>query len=195
MGRLTMFIETERLVLRKFQEDDFNDFCEYAMDDEMCRMMGRELMHSREDARWNFDWLKDKEKRSYGLVYKDTGKIIGNLTVCDVPTELLELEKLKGKVGKSMSFSISKNYQRKGLMLEVVDAVVNHLFYIEGMDYIQCGHFPFNVASEMFQRKLGFKYLTTCYFDDEGIEIVSVENILWKGRWDLSNKFESVKLR
>ena len=39
-----MFLETERLALRKFQEDDFDDFCEYAMDDEMCRMMGRELM-------------------------------------------------------------------------------------------------------------------------------------------------------
>lgn len=35
-----MFTETERLVLRKFHEGDFNDFCGYAMDDEMCRMMG-----------------------------------------------------------------------------------------------------------------------------------------------------------
>ncbi|WP_310442879.1 GNAT family protein [Tissierella sp.] len=175
-----MFIETERLVLRKFQEDDFNDFCEYAMDDEMCRMMGRRLMHSREDALWNFEWLKDKEERCYGLVYKDTGRIIGNLTVCAVPKELLKLEELKGKVGKSMSFSISKNYQRKGLMLEAVTAVVKHLFDIEGMDYIQCGHFPFNTASEMLQKKLGFKYLTTQRFDDEGIEVTSVENILWK---------------
>ncbi len=153
-----MFLETERLVLRKFQEDDF---CEYAMDDEMCRMMGRRLMHSREDARWNFDWLKDKEEGCYGLVYKNTGRIIGNLTVCAVPTELLELEKLKGKVGKSLSFSISKNYQRKGLMLEAVNSVIEHLFDIEGIDYIQCGHFSFNTASEMLQKKLGFKYLTT----------------------------------
>lgn len=177
-----MFIETERFVLRKFLEDDFNDFCEYAMDDEMCRMMGRKLMYTREDARWNFDWLKDKEKRCYGLVYKDTGRIIGNLTVCTVPTELLEIEKLKCKVGKSMSFSISKNYQRKGLMLEAVNAVVKHLFDIEGMDYIQCGHFPYNTSSEMLQKKLGFEYLTTRRFDDEGTEIVSVENILWKER-------------
>jgi ribosomal-protein-alanine N-acetyltransferase len=177
-----MFLETERLALRKFQEDDFDDFCEYAMDDEMCRMMSRELMRDREDARWNLDWLKDKEERCYGLVYKETGRIIGNLTVCAVPIELLELGKLKGKVGKSLSFSISKNYQRKGLMLEALNAIIKHLFDIEGMDYIQCGHFPFNIASEMLQKKLGFEYLTTLCFQDEGIEIISIENILWEDR-------------
>lgn len=177
-----MFLETERLILRKFQGDDFDDFCEYAIDDEMCRMMGRKLMHSSEDARWNFDWLKDKEERCYGLVYKGTGRIIGNLTVCTVPKELVELDELKDKIGRSMSFSISKNYQRKGLMLEAVHAVINHLFDIEDMDYIQCGHFPFNTASEMLQKKLGFQYLTTLSYHDEGVEIVSVENILWKNR-------------
>lgn len=102
------------------------------MDDEMCRMMSRELMRDREDARWNLDWLKDKEERCYGLIYKETGRIIGNLTVCDVSTELLELGKLKGKFGKSLSFSIFKNYQRKGLMLEALNAVIEHLFDIEG---------------------------------------------------------------
>ncbi len=177
-----MFLETERLTLRKFQEDDFDDFCDYAMDDEMSRMMGRSLLRNREEARLNFDWLKDKEERSYGLVYKDTGKVIGNLNICAVPTELLELENLKGKAGKSLSFSISKNYQRKGLVLETLNKVIKHLFDIEDTDYIQCGHFPFNIASEMLQKKLGFEYLKTLHFDDEGIEIISIENILWKNK-------------
>lgn len=114
------------------------------------------------------------------MVYKETGRIIGNLIVCDVQKKSLELDKLKGKAGKSMSFSISKNYQRKGLMLEAVDAAIKHLFAIEGIDYIHCGHFPFNIASEMLQKKLGFKYVTTSRFDDEGVEIISIENILWK---------------
>lgn len=174
-----MFIETERLIVRKFTNDDFDDFCDYAMDDEMCKMMGRNLMHSKEDALWNFEWLKDKEERGYVLQYKDTGRVIGNLTVRGVPKELLGLEELKDKIGKSMSFSISKRYQRRGLMLEAVSAVIKHLFELEGMDYIQCGHFPFNIASEMLQKKLEFKYLSTLRFVDEGAEVVSVENILW----------------
>ncbi|MCK8061096.1 MULTISPECIES: GNAT family N-acetyltransferase [unclassified Fusibacter] len=174
-----MFIETERLVLRKFANDDFDDFCEFAMDDEMCKMMGRNLMSTKDDARWNFEWLKDKEERGYVLQYKDTGRVIGNLTVGGVPKELLGLEELKDKIGRSMSFSISKSYQHKGLMFEAVSAVIKHLFELEGMDYVQCGHFPFNIASEMLQKKMDFKYLTTLRFVDEGIEVVSVENILW----------------
>lgn len=177
-----MFLKTERLTLRKFHEADFDDFYDYAMDDEMSRMMGRRLLRNREDARWNFDWLKDKEERCYGLVYKETGKIIGNLTICAVPTELLELEELRDKSGKSLSFSISKDYQRKGLMLEALNTVIKHLFNIEELDYIQCGHFPFNIASEKLQKKLGFEYLKTSRFDDEGIEIISIENILWKNK-------------
>lgn len=41
LGVFTMFLETERLILRKFREADFEDFCEFAMDEDMCRMMGR----------------------------------------------------------------------------------------------------------------------------------------------------------
>jgi len=47
-----VFLETERLILRKFEEADFDDFCEYAMDDEMSRMMGRRLLQNIDDARW-----------------------------------------------------------------------------------------------------------------------------------------------
>jgi RimJ/RimL family protein N-acetyltransferase len=179
MGKIIMFFETEHLILRKFQEDDFDDFCEYAMDDEMSRMTVRNLLHSIEDARWNFDWLKDKEDRCYGLVYMDTGRIIGNLTVCDVPKEILELEKLKGKTGKSISYSISRKYQRKGLMFEAASAVIRQLFYVEGIDYIHWGHFPFNTSSEMLQKKLGFEYLTTMSYYDEGKEIVVIHRIIF----------------
>ena len=49
-----MFLETERLILRKFREEDFDDFCDYAMDDEMSRMMGRDRISTRADARLAF---------------------------------------------------------------------------------------------------------------------------------------------
>lgn len=65
-----MFLETDRLVLRKFREADFGDFCEFAMDEDMCRMMGRDPMPDTSAARLNFDWLKDQEERGYALVLK-----------------------------------------------------------------------------------------------------------------------------
>ncbi len=175
-----IFINTERLSLRKIQEDDFEDFCTYAMDDDMCKMMGRSLMLTKEDARVNFNWLKDKEERCYALINKTNEKVIGNLTVADVSKSILSLDSLINKKGKSLSFSISKDYQRKGLMLEAVSSVIKHLFEKEEIDYIQCGHFTFNIASEALQKKLGFTYLTKKEFEEDGEMFTAIENILWK---------------
>ncbi|MBQ4051276.1 MAG: GNAT family N-acetyltransferase [Oscillospiraceae bacterium] len=174
-----MFLETERLCLRKICEADFDAFCSYAMDDEMSRMMGNVLHHTREDARLTFDWLKDKEERCYVLILKETGTVIGHLTVCKVPAELTELDALREKEGRSMSFCISRHHRRRGLMEEAVRAVIARLFD-EGMDYVQCGYLSFNDASSALQKKLGFVYLTTQCFEEDGEEIIAVENILWK---------------
>ena len=175
-----MFVETGRLILRKFREEDFADFCAYAMDEEMCRMMGNDLMDTEEAARVTFDWLKDKEERSYVLVLKETGRAIGNLNITPLPEHLLELPALAGKQGKSLSFCISRQYRRQGLMSEAVRAVIARLFEEEGMDYVQCGYFDFNTVSKAMQEKLGFTHLITMTIDFRGETMTTVENILWK---------------
>ena len=174
-----MFLETERLILRKFQEEDFADYRAYAMDEEMNRMMGNDMLDTVEAARECFDWLKDKEERSYCLVLKETGRVIGNLNVTAVPGEVAVLEPLAGKRGRSLSFCVSRQYQRQGLMSEAVRAVIAHLFDEEGMDYVQCGYFDFNTVSAKFQEKLGFTHLTTMTIDFKGEKRVTVEQILW----------------
>lgn len=175
-----MFLETDRLILRKFREEDFADFCAYAMDADMCRMMGNDLMDTEEAARITFDWLKDNEERSYVLVLKETGRAIGNLNITPIPEHLLKLPALAGKRGVSLSFCISRHYRRQGLMSEAVRAVIARLFDEEGMDYVQCGHFDFNTASAKFQEKLGFTHLITMELDFKGERLTSVESILWK---------------
>ena len=175
-----MFLETERLILRKFREEDFADFCAYAMDLEMCRMMGNDPMDTEEAARVTFDWLKDKEEWSCVLVYKETGRAIGNLNITPLPDHLLELPELAGKQGKALSFCISRQYRRRGLMSEAVRAVIDRLLNEEGMDYVQCGYFDFNAVSAALQEKLGFTHLTTLAHTPGGKEITVVENILWR---------------
>ena len=177
-----MFLETERLILRKFREEDFEDYYAYAADREMNRMMGQYDLSDQEDARGCFDWLKDKEERSYAVVLKENGKVIGNLNVTALPDFLLEmdLEELRGKKGVCLSFCLSRHYRRRGLMEEAVRAVIDELFRVEGMDYVQCGHFDFNLPSERFQEKLGFQRLTTAASDWNGEEFHTVESVLWR---------------
>ena len=110
-----MFLETERLILRKFREEDFEDYYEYAADREMNRMMGQYDLSDREDARACFDWLKNKEERIYVIVHKGDGKAIGNLNVTALPDFLIEmdLEELRGKRGVCLSFCLSRHYRRR----------------------------------------------------------------------------------
>lgn len=177
-----MFLETERLVLRKLEEADFADFCAFAMDEEMCRMMGRAPMPDEAAARVNFDWLKSHESRGYGLVLKATGRVIGNLTVGKVGDWLMKRDELQGKQGVTLSFSIGKDYQRKGLMSEAVKAVIDRLFHDEKVDFVNCGHFDFNTASRELQKRLGFEPLLTEHASIRGEGAVVVERILWNDR-------------
>lgn len=175
-----MFLETERLLLRKFREEDFADFCEYAIDPEMCRMMGRENIHAAVSARPTFEWLLNREERAYALIYRETGKVIGNLTVYNSFPTQNTVKELEGKTGRSLSFSLSRQYQRRGLMFEAVSSVIDHLFHTEGADYIVCGHFDFNIPSRELLKKLGFSYLTTERFEQNGEERIGIETILWR---------------
>lgn len=177
-----MRLETERLTLRRLTEEDFADFCAYAMDAEMCRMMGRALMDTKEAARANFDWLVKREERCYALVLKETGRVIGDLTVTAVNQELAKLPLLAGKQGRGLSYSISRRYQRQGLMYEALRTVIAQLFAQEEIDYIQCGFFDFNIASGALQKKLGFTYLSCTELDIDGEHITAIEQVLWKDR-------------
>ncbi len=173
-----MFLSTERLLLRKWEERDFPDFCAYAMGEEMSRMMG-DILYTEEDTRASFDWLKDKEERGYALVLKETGRVIGNLNIVSVQERLANLPELRGKRGVGMSFAISRQYRRQGLMSEAVKAVAAELFDCEGFEYIQCGYFSFNTASAKLQEKLGFTHLITLPKPDDP-KIITVENVLWR---------------
>lgn len=39
-----IFLETDRLILRRLEESDFPDYAAYAVDNEMSRMMGRPIL-------------------------------------------------------------------------------------------------------------------------------------------------------
>ena len=175
-----MFLETERLVLRKFREKDFDDFCEFVMDPERNRLMGNHEINSADDARDLLEWFLHGEKRAYAIVYKENGKVIGDLTVYDSPP-VENLPQLAGKTGRALSFSISRAYRRRGLISEAVTAVVRHLFEAEGVDYVNSGYLDFNAPSRELHQKLGFTYLTTQGFRrEDGPELTSIEMILWK---------------
>ena len=75
---------------------------------------------------------------------------------------------LAGKRGASLAVSLSRRYQRQGLMKEALRAVIHELFQAEGLDYLHRGHFDFNLPSAKLQEKLGFTRLAARTFRREG---------------------------
>ncbi len=106
-----MFLETECLIIRKFKETDFEDFCEFTMDEELCRMMGRDLITDAESARPTFEWLMNKEEWGYVLEYKENRKVIGNLTVGNVPPHVLEHPEVQGKKGAGLPLFDARDFR------------------------------------------------------------------------------------
>jgi len=175
-----MFVETNRLLLRRFREEDFVSYCAYSLNQpEQDRMMGRCELDTVDAVRQNFNWLKDREPRGYVIVLKEENKVIGNLTVYD-RTPVAHLDAVREKVGRSRSFCLSSQYRRRGLMEEAVRAVAQKLFDEENTDYIHCGCFDFNLPSLALQRKLGFQFLAKEVILVERKAYTGIENILWK---------------
>lgn len=179
-----MLLETRRLSLRKFAATDFDDYCNYVMnDDELAYMMKTEPIHTPEDARACFDWKLNRETEVwYAMCLKEENQmVIGGITMHPVPQEFIrQRPELQDKNGISLSFSISRHYRRRGLMEEAVRALIDHLFREEKLDYINCGYMDYNHASRQMQEKLGFTYLLTDRFEEDGNEFVAIENILWR---------------
>ena len=190
------FVETSRLLLRRLEEADFPAYAAYAVDDEMSRMMGRAFLHTETDIRQNFDWLKDKEPRCYGIVEKANEQLIGNLNIGALPAPLASLPQLQGKRGQTLSFCIRRESQRKGYAAEAIRAVIAELFDDEHFDFVQCGCYSFNTPSRMLQERLGFQFLANLCVPTPQGEAQTIEHILWNPRRtpmsDLNAYFKSV---
>lgn len=91
---------------------------------------------------------------SYSLVEKKTGTVIGFLL--EVEPELPEsLRTGLPEKGRTLAYAVFPPYQRRGYMLETLQAMIPELF--RNAEYIHCGHFEENIPSRELLRKLGFR--------------------------------------
>ncbi len=178
-----IFLETARLILRRHRETDFPDFCAYAAEAELCRMTGSEPPAGGDALRRAFNWFLEKE-RAYAMVLRETGQVMGRITVGDLPPCIRDMPVLAKKRGASLSFALSRDFRRRGLMSEALTALISHLFLAENMDYVNCGYLNFNIPSRLLQEKLGFTYLAANPYPGPDGDITAIDNILWRGQWE-----------
>lgn len=147
-------IETERIILRAFKEEDLNDFYEYASVEGVGEMAGWLHHKSISESKKILEMFITNDK-TFAIVYKENNKVIGSIGIEEYEMED-KLSEFNNYRGREIGFVLSKDYWGRGLMPETVKAVIDYLFNKLDLDFLLCGHFNYNTQSKRVQEKCGF---------------------------------------
>ena len=148
-------LETDRLILRAWQESDLDDFYEYASVDGVGQRCGWLPHENREKSRQILSMFLD-EKKTFALELKENHKVIGSIGLESRDADLGIEDSL---MGREIGYVLSKDYWGKGLMPEAVIAVIDYCFNELDFDWLTCGHFVWNDQSRRVVEKCGFQYV------------------------------------
>ena len=174
-------LETKRLLLRPWQEEDAQDLYEHAKDPDIGPPAGwpphTSVENSREIIR---KFLSDPQ--TYAVCLKD-GKPIGSISL-----------KLKGHTDMTdredeceLGYWIGKPFWGQGLIPEAARELLRYAFEDLGMRAVWCGYYEGNEKSRRVQEKLGFVYRYTSH----NLDVVLMNekrtghtNLLTKEHWE-----------
>ena len=160
-----MILETIRLILRPWCEDDAEDLYKYASDPEVGPPAGWPPHTSVENSR---EIIRNvlSASETYAVCLKEDGKSIGSIGLHrnDLAEDEDEYE---------LGYWIGKPFWGQGLIPEAAQEVLRYAFEELGMNRIWCGYYDSNVKSRRVQDKLGFVYHHTT----EGIEVPLIGEI------------------
>lgn len=148
-------LETQRLILRSWQENDLEDFYEYGKNPEIGPNAGWKPHSNIEESRKILNSFV-KTDENWAVVFKENKKAIGSL---GISKDKIGHEGMGS--GKEIGYVLSQDYWGKGLMTEAVKRVLEFAFKKLNLDFVSVSHFPFNARSKRVIEKCGFKYEKT----------------------------------
>lgn len=154
-----MQLETERMILRNIVESDDKDIFEYSSDPNIGLNAGWKPHKNIEETRTIMREIFIGHELVFGMVLKNSGKLIGSVGLVLDPKRPDENVYMLG-------YSLSHDYWGKGLMTEASKEVIRYGFENLKLPVITCTCYPFNDRSKSVIEKCGFKYECTLkYFD------------------------------
>ena len=144
-------METARLLLRPWRDDDAEALFKYASDPELGPLAGwpphKSVDESREVIRTIFS-----KKGMWAVVWKATGEPIGCVGYLSASDSNLAIEAYTAEVG----YWIARPFWGKGICTEALRLVINHCFKEKGFATLWGCYFPDNPASGRVMEKCGF---------------------------------------
>ena len=149
-------LETKRLVLRRWNEDDAGDLYKYAADPAVGPIAGWPAHQSIDESRYVIRNVFNG-KEAYAVCLKEDGKAIGAIEL-----------KLNGHTDMTdrddeceMGFWLGKPFWGQGIMPEAVKEMLRHAFEDLRMSKVWIGYYEGNTRSKRVQEKCGFRYQYT----------------------------------
>lgn len=151
-----MIIESSRLILRLWQENDINDLIEGLNNINVSKWMASiPFPYTQKDAIDFIKYVRNEDVNEhihFAIVLKEDNKVIGG-------TEIRNIDKRNGTAGGGIW--INENYQKNGYGTEAFSTRNKYCFDVLKLRRIENGYFRGNEKSRRMQLKLGYK--------DEGI--------------------------
>lgn len=157
-------METERLILRRFQPEDWQDLHEYLSDEQVVKFEPYRPFteeQSREEAE-----RRAGDRCFLAVCLRETGKLIGNLYfAAQQPDEFMIWE---------IGYVFSRMYQGKGYATEAVNRLMEHIFEDLNAHRVEANCNPQNTPSWRLLERLHLRreghFLQKVFFftDDEG---------------------------
>lgn len=151
-----MTLETERLVLRRWQESDAEDLYRYASNPDVGPIAGWPPHQSIDESRTVIKSVFDGAE-AYAVCLKSDNRAIGAIEL-----------KLNGHTDMTkqddeceLGYWIGKPFWGQGLIPEASREMLRRAFVDLGMSKVWCGYYDGNLKSKRVQEKLGFQHQWT----------------------------------
>jgi len=144
-------LETERLILRPIKEDDADDIFEYSRTANVGPNAGWKPHENRGETLEIMKLIFLGKDGVFGIVLKETGKLIGSAGLIDDP-------KRENDRVRMLGYAIGEAYWGRGYMTEAVREILRCGFDTLGLDLISAYCYPHNSRSKRVLEKCGFTY-------------------------------------
>ncbi len=144
-------IETTRLILRHITIDDADDIFEYSQNQNVGPAAGWSPHTSIEETRTIMEQLFIGQDNIFGIVLKETKKLIGTIGLIKDPRR-------DNPEALMLGYAIGEPYWGKGIMTEAAKAVINAAFNEIPVNVISCSCYTTNARSRRVIEKCGFEY-------------------------------------
>lgn len=148
-----MNMETERLILRPWCEDDAENLFAFAKNPAVGPIAGWPSHTSVENSR---EIIRNvlAVNETYAVCLKTDNKAIGSIGLMIGTQSNLDLPETEGEIG----YWIGVPFWGMGLIPEATKELIRHAFVDLNLETLWCGYFEGNAKSKRVQEKCGFVY-------------------------------------